>query len=436
MDVTRLVGHDTIGAPCPHCDAQLALDEVTFAGMPILLNVRCPACARRYLLDWPAGHALLHPAVVDADSLAVHVDGKPWYAKRLLRCLRSRNDPVPARITVRGERSSEQAVLVNCLDFLYGHALLKLLSAPRHMRENPSSDVVVIVPSWISWLAPAGARVIDVDVPLRRGDEWIDGLDQAVTDALAGYRRITISPAISQPQVTTEDLAALGPGLLPADFLAGASRRPHVTFAIRDDRPWLGGRSLALAGARRLLPSARSHELLRRRQHRQFATLARLLRQRRPDVILTAVGVDKPGGLPSYVNDLRTKTPDLDDEQAWLTTYRNSQIVVGIHGSNMLLPSAVAGAVVDLLPLRKLQDIAEDLILPVDDTGAAKLCLFRYRILPETTGPAVVADTIDSILQNASFHYRNLIENAGSYRMPGWTRAIHWRQLEEPASSR
>ena len=152
-------------------------------------------------------------------------------------------------------------------------------------------------------------------------------------------------------------------------------------------------------------------------------------------MLFTAVGVDNPGGLPSYVHDLRTKTPNLDDEQAWLTTYRNSDVVVGVHGPNMLLPSAAAGAVVELLPRRRLPDITEDLILPTDDTCAVKLWLFRYRILPETTSPSAVAETIESILQDASFIYRNVIENAANYQTPGWTRVIHWRRLDEQADS-
>jgi hypothetical protein len=436
VDVNRFAGHDKISPPCPDCDSALVLDDVCFAGMPILVDAHCPGCRRRYWLHWPTGHALLHPVIVDAASLSVHVDGKPWYAKRVLRCLGSRDNPVQARITVRGDQARDRAILVNCLDFLYGHALLKLLSAPRHLRDDPDADVVVIAPSWLSWLLPGGSRVVEVDVPLRRGDEWIDGLDDAVSRVLAGYRSVAISPAVSQPQLRIEDLKALGPGLSPARFWDGTSRPPHITFIIRDDRLWLGERTPALAAARRLLPAGRQHDALRRRQHHRFAMVARLLRRHHPELVLSAVGVGARGGLPAYVNDMRMTNPGLDDELSWLATYRESHVVVGIHGSNMLLPSAVAGAVVDLLPRQKLQDIAEDLILSTEDTCVAKLSLFRYRILPETTSPAVVADTIGSILQDASFHYRNVIENSSSYQLPGWTRPISWRPLEQPAARR
>ena len=76
-------------------------------------------------------------------------------------------------------------------------------------------------------------------------------------------------------------------------------------------------------------------------------------------------------------------------------------MVVGVHGSHMLLPSAFAGAVIDLLPPHKLPD--------------------------------VVSEVIVSLLEDADFHYVNMIRNRSATGVE-WLRPIVWRRLDDPAA--
>jgi hypothetical protein len=225
------------------------------------------------------------------------------------------------------------------------------------------------------------------------------------------------------------DLAALGTGHTAQTFWARSEHRPQVTLILRDDRQWLGAPSLLLAPARRLLPRRALRALHDRRQRRQFAEVAARLRRELPEVRVIAVGLGRAGGLPDEVQDLRRPAPTPDEELAWLAEYARSQVVLGVHGSNMLLPSALAGAVVDLLPASKLRNITQDLIIAGASEREPKLCLFRYRILPETTAPRAVAQTMLSILADAEFHHRNTIENRAAHGAVGWTRPISWRRL-------
>ena len=199
--------------PCPDCDRALAPTAVRVAGLAIVVDARCPSCDRAFAYDWPAGHALLHPALVDRRTGAVLTDDD-WYARKFVQCLASEQSPVAVDITVSGECGAERgAILVNCLDFLYSHVLLKLLSATRHLRESPEDDVVVIVPKLLRWLVPPRVVVIEVDVPLSRGADWVEGLDSTVEDVLSRSAGVRISPAVSQPDVTLQDLALLGQDL-------------------------------------------------------------------------------------------------------------------------------------------------------------------------------------------------------------------------------
>ena len=59
-------------------------------------------------------------------------------------------------------------------------------------------------------------------------------------------------------------------------------------------------------------------------------------------------GLGTPEGLPNKILDLRFS--EVTVERALCDRYAQSHVVVGVHGSHMLLPSAHAGAVIELMP--------------------------------------------------------------------------------------
>jgi hypothetical protein len=422
-----LVGKCEFNVACPECGAALELGDVHFVGMPIFVDSTCLSCGRAFFVDWPAGHALLHPVVIAQDTGAVYAGGGAWYARRVARCFVTRQEPLAAEITVRGEcRRGGNAVVLNCLDFLYGHVLLKLLSAAKHLRETPEDDLVVIVPRLLAWLVPANAVVIEVDLQLNRGMEWLEGLNAAVREVLAPCAAVRISPAISQPDLTIEELSTFG--LAPGS--GGATEPLQVGFILRDDRLWSGRLGLPLRAARRVLPNRVSQGLLRRRQHRNYRTLTRQIRERYPESRIVALGIGRPVGLSADIVDLRTPGP-IRSESPWLEEYRRCGVIVGIHGSALLLPSLLAGGVVDLIPTHKLDGaFGSDMLIPHGYVQDPKLALFRYRMLPEASSPRTVAEHVLSIIDGAEFQHRNLVENRRAYETIGWRQTIEWRHLD------
>ncbi len=422
---------------CPKCRAPLAYDDVRFAGMPIFVECHCSKCQSAYLLDWPAGHALLHPTIVEVTSGAVHFAGSAWYPRAIERVLATRETPSPGRFEVRSRAPHHStAVVANCLDYVYGHCVLKLLSAVHYVQES-NVDVILIVPKNVSWLVPPTTHtVIELDLRLSSGDTWIDGLDAIVKDMLAGYTTVRIAPTPSQPPVSSRDLA-LTAGLTPSSFWDDdPAGPPEITLLLREDRLWRGRRELPERLQRlqhtHLLPRALRHRLDVAAQNRRFARLVRAVHRVMPEARFVAVGLGRTGRLPSTVKDLRRVTIDPSDELAWCAAYARSRVVVGVHGSHMLLPSALAGAVVDLLPQSKLPNIAQDLIIAGETESDPKLCLFRYRVLPERTSPRDVSDVIISILRDNGFHHQNVVRNRAAIG-DGWPQEITWRPLDGSA---
>jgi hypothetical protein len=178
-----------------------------------------------------------------------------------------------------------------------------------------------------------------------------------------------------------------------------------------------------------VLPKRLVQGLHLRRQHRNYAKVARRVRERHPHARFIALGIGHRGGLPAYVEDLRTPGP-VREELPWLEDYRRCHVIVGNHGANMLLPSLLAGAVVELLPAWKLYCFGEDLIIPRESIQDPRWCLFRYRVLPEASSPDTVAATVLSVIDDADFLRRNYIENRRAYETVGWPWPITWRHVD------
>jgi hypothetical protein len=68
-------------------------------------------------------------------------------------------------------------------------------------------------------------------------------------------------------------------------------------------------------------------------------------------------------------------------EQDICQVYADSRLVIGVHGSNMLLPSGHAGMTIDLIDER-WGNFAQDIIYQESNQ---KMATFRYRFLPYET---------------------------------------------------
>jgi hypothetical protein len=69
--------------------------------------------------------------------------------------------------------------------------------------------------------------------------------------------------------------------------------------------------------------------------------------------------------------------------------YAESELVIGVHGSSMILPSAHAGMVISMMPSRRWGNFAEDLIYTESDV---RLASFQRRIIPLNL---FILDTVD-----------------------------------------
>ena len=153
----------------------------------------------------------------------------------------------------------------------------------------------------------------------------------------------------------------------------------------------------------------------------------------RPEIGLVERGylyLATPGGMPTWIADLRTLRPRPEVELAWCKELAGTRTAVGVHGSHMLLPSALAGAVIDLLPSFKLPNVGQDLVIADDASREPKVCLFRYRMLPANLGLRPLSEVIVSTLRDADEQYRTTVGNRKAVGRRRWPRPPgRWRPL-------
>jgi FkbM family methyltransferase len=299
--------------------------RLRFAGWRKLVDGRCETCGHRYLQDLPTGHGLLYPTTLDLDSGETFDPvGAAWFADSLARIWRE-PDVGPVAFEVDSRRQARDVVLLDCLDMVWGHSVLKLLNVQRELAERSDREVIAVVPGSLAPLVPeevAEVWVVREQTPRFRG--WLTGLERRMEAELDRFDSCLLSPAFPHPHPTTYDLPALA-----ARFQPERVGEPSVLLSLREDRLW-GSEAEA--------------------QQENVDRFVELLRSRFPDAGFAALGLGGASPLGAEVTDLRSAAPSDEIEGRWLGLARGADLVVGVHGSNLLLPSGLAGATIELLP--------------------------------------------------------------------------------------
>lgn len=387
---------------CPACGCDLVTESWEMPGMWCLAGLRCPDCREEFYGALAEGHGIFAPALIRRSDGSIAKLGQTpwtkWFAVNLSNAYRSRK-PEDLPLEIKTLRPLEgKPLLLNCLDPCFGHALPKLLSAQQYLDSYPEYSLIAIVPQALEWLVPDGVAAVWVArAPLGKLGGWFDAMQACVSELLASWPEVWLASAPASVHSLKFDIARFT-GVEQFDVCNPAmSKEMKVTFVWRDDR-LLGVGRTALArlwhrGLARLLPQV-SRVLSLYLQHRFVTKIAKAIRNEVPDADFAVAGMGSTRGrFREGILDLRSEDPDAATERLWCRRYAESHLVLGVHGSNMMLPSAHAGAVLTL--------ISSDyrLLVPFSDTifnepGALHETMsipLRYRMIPDSTDAATVA---------------------------------------------
>ena len=371
--------------------------------MRSLADLKCPNCENEFYADLPTGQGLYTPILLDKNTGAVYDDHNVgWYAEWLETSYKNRvSEPLGFEVRKFSD-VKDKVILLNCLDVLYGHSLLKLLNAQHYINFQKDFSLILIVPPFLEWMLPNGAaEAWIVDLRLREGTQWNDWLAEKIGERLASFSQVFLSEAFSHPHPNDFDIERFT-GIAPfaLEKFESNLEKPSITYIWREDRLWETPQdsSTAFEKVRDFLTFPQRHDDEQRLKVIEFAEL---LREKFPQLDFAVAGIGQNGDFPDWISDMRLKKITAEDERVWCERYAKSHLVVGVHGSNLLLPSAHAGGVIELISADRQANYLQDILFRKgEDTREA---LFRYRFLPHSTTPEELAQITSIILRYEDF---------------------------------
>jgi hypothetical protein len=208
-----------------------------------------------------------------------------------------------------------------------------------------------------------------------------------VSAELKRFKIVYISNAFPIPDFTKIDIERFS-GVKAFDLANFSKVKPTITFILREDRWWHGNaiEHFFFLVCRKLKLLSFGSEVLTRRQNILVRETIEGIKKELPDAVIYIVGLGTTGSFDGYAVDKRKTSINKETEIEWCQLYASSHVVMGVHGSNMLLPSAHAAGCVEVLPPDRFGNYAEDLSIRYNDRRQLFFYRFADQYAPASSG--------------------------------------------------
>lgn len=384
----------------------IQVEDVIFCGIHILAKCYCSSSQRRFYHTFPTGHTLWFPVAFSEDGKesAYQEDAAFWLAQPLIQSF-TEDKQITAPIQRIVYKKETKAILLNCLDNCYGHSLIKLMNASHHMSLHQDFGLILLIPKNLLWMVPEGvAEVWYIDVPLSKLQQRIANLDTFVKAELQRFEQFFLSFAFMHLDYSHIDLSFFTK-TVPFDLNLFHKTVPQITFVCREDRFWLKHRLdllFYLAAVKfRCLKIFRPYFIYK--QNRLIDRAVHSIRKKIKDVNFVVVGLGRSLKFKNSITDMRVETQDMSEkiERAWCDLYKTSHVVIGVHGSHMLIPTALAAGFINLLPPYKIAHLSEDTQMRKVNQHEP----FLERHLPLFTNTDLIASNAITMIKGFFYHF-------------------------------
>jgi len=396
---------------CPVCKAanplihQFALESVN-----VFANCMCSACGFRFDQVLPVGHTVDYPLAYGSENKREYrKDGCPDWLSATVFASHTKIKPDELSIERIIYKHCDHVVLLNTLDSIYGHVLLKLYNANYHLDAEKEIGLIIILPRIFEWLIPKGcAEVWIIDLKLSELIYGYSALQKFVSDQLPRFQSVYLSSAYSHPSLTGNDIQRLT-GISPFNLENFKRQKPTITFILREDRWWFSHpvEYWFYRICRKLNVLTWGRRVLTGRQNQLVRKTIRKIKKHLPDAQVNLVGFGERSSVDKHVTDYRAVRVNGALEKEWCQVYSTSHVVIGVHGSNMLLPTALAAGCVEILPEDRYGNMVQDISVRYTDRQQ----LFFYRFADQYSSPQSIANKAIAILTDYPVFKRNMSVN-------------------------
>lgn len=396
---------------CPECGAaQPMVNEVRLESIQTWADCTCKQCALEFYRTLPVGHTVEYSLALAKGSGKVYQEHRnpDWLSNALVKS-HTHYQTKYVGIQKIVHKTCSHVIILNTLDSLYGHVLLKLYNAFYHLDHQKELGLVLIIPKMFEWLIPKGcAEVWVVDLKLSEFVYGYEAIQKFVAKESSRFSEIYLSSAYSHPDFTSISAERLT-GVAAFDLANFTVQQPTVTFVLREDRWWFSSISdywfYRVCRKLNILPWA--SQQLSRKQNRLVKKAMEEIRRSVPTAVFHVVGLGRTGRFAEYASDEREWKMTEQVEKAWCETYAKSHVVVGVHGSNMLLPTALAAGCVEILPEDRYGNMVQDISVRYNN----RLQLFFYRFADQYASPVSIGKKVVSMLEDYEGYHKNMCDH-------------------------
>lgn len=340
---------------CPECGGNLSVNDFYIFGWRNLVLGKCESCKKEYVFDMPAGHGICYTTFLDIkENRAYFRQGNDWFTGKFAeKWLKKNNNQVSASF-LRNDKKHNKAIVVNCLDFCYGHSLIKLFSLTYYLKKKyqENYDIVVLIPKNLIYLMPKEANVVMVvDLPFSKMKEFYADIDRRIKSLFSGYEEVLLSPTPPHLYAQNYDLGFLN--LFDCDYSQPVK---NVCFAYRKDRFW----GFSRGG-----------------QRKRIEKLFSAIKNKYPDIKFFLLGEKDNLKFSQFISDKRVEKISEQAEKEWSAILSGS-LVVGLHGSNIMIASALAKYVIELMSESRYDNTAQASLISDKMDSFQLLHKFRY----------------------------------------------------------
>jgi len=352
---------------CPECkNNNIKVIGIIFQGIHVLADCKCNICNFEFYHDFPVGHALLHPIAIGKINKSIYgKNNVKWFSKPLKDLLLSKSrDKIKIEKKIFFDKKG--VVILNCMDYLYGHVLLKLFNAQYYIDNCKQHGVIIIIPKIFEWLLPEGiSEAWIVDIGLKETQNRFIQLEDFVKKEFERFDKIYLSLAFSHPDPSKIDIERFTK-IKRFDLDKFLEKKINITFITREDRLWFNSKFelFIYKILRKLKLIIYFNKYFVYFQNELISKTCKQIINELPSVNFNVVGLGRGDKFIKYINDYRERNISKEVEIKWCKIYSKSHIVIGIHGSNMLLPTALAAGFIEILPKNRYGNIIQDIFLP------------------------------------------------------------------------
>ena len=386
---------------CPSCRTiKLKHKGIIWQGIHICSDSFCPRCEEEYLCDLPAGQGLITPCILikkTGDIVGSNNSNENWFTYSLKQIKSSKSEPI--NFQIEKFSNEKKVIILNALDFIHGHCTARLFNAEEYLVSDSEYGLILIIQPFLRWMIPEGvAEIWTVSLSMRNALNYYSYINERINEELTRFDEVLLSSAYNFPD-----------GLDISKFTRVSvhnynSNHFRITFIWREDvNRLLHKRSLLTRGLKKLSMGY----IFRLGQFFKVVYLFKRLRKIMPDAAFTVAGLGRFGNFPSWISDCRTETFNNSIEKKLCEIYSQSRLVIGVHGSSMILPSAHAGMAISLMPNKRWGNFAQDLVF---NEKYDRLSVYQKRILPIEVGIHELVDICDHMINFRKGYIERMIE--------------------------